>query len=172
MKAWYAVKCKHYRELETDIALNVRGIETYLPQTRKDKRNTHNKNLHTEPLFPSYLFIHMNEGEDDFYVVDKTPGVIGTVKLTHREIDGEMYDYPTVVPDAIIEELKAREDEQGIHAVKYDYQKGDPIRIKSGPFHDVEALVTGTKDERVLALITILGKQQSIELNYGQVEPV
>lgn len=168
--SWYAITCKVRQEQNTDMALTVRGYKTYLPLTLKDRRKqpeNRSKNV-TEPLFPRYLFIYMSEGEDDFYPITKVPGVVSLVKMTY--VDNCLC--PTPVSDKVIESLKALEDEQGIHATTHDYEEGDRIRVKSGVFKDIETIVKARSgDDRVIALMHVMGKTHEIELDYRTVEP-
>ena len=178
MKSWFALQTVFNQEKNTQQALLLRGYTVYLPLTLMDKRRA--KRLKhpypdlriTEPLFPCYLFVEMDEGKDDFHPIRFTPGVNKIVQMSIKIIDGVEYPYPTPVPSDIIVLLKALEDKQGIHQTQTDYNKGDKIRITYGSFHDVIAIVEGTKEDRVFALLDILGKQQQIEFDYQQVEPI
>ncbi len=173
MKHWYAVMTNYNREQAAESALNSRGISAYCPLTLTDKRRitAYAAFRHlTEPLFPRYLFVQMDEGEDDFYPITKTPGITRIVKMTERE-DG--YLYPTIIPDEIIEGLKALEDEQGIHSnYQVDYQKGDRVRVVKGIFKDLSAeIATISGIQRVGVLIEMMGSFKNIELDYRDIEP-
>jgi len=170
MLNWYALTTKHGQEENTENALLARQYETYLPLTFKDKRKSrYPKSLITEPMFPCYTFVRLNEGKDDFYPVSKVPGVVGIVKLTIR--DG--YKHPTPVPPGVIIALQQTENENGVHAIKFDYQCHDPIRIKAGPFKDQIAKIHSVRSsQRVIALLSIMGGEHKIELDYRQIQPI
>jgi len=132
VKNWYCLQTKHKQEERAAAALENRGNRSYCPMTLTDKRKKRRITTHatfmpiTQPLFPKYIFVQMSEGEDDFYPVSRTPGIINIVKMSVRE-DG--HKYPTVVPDEMIEALRALEDEQGIHSRhQVDYLKGDKLQ--------------------------------------------
>lgn len=172
MKNWYTIECKIREEFKVNDRLTNQGYESYLPVTNKDKRyltpGATVKNILTA-LFPRYLFVRMNEGEDDFHPVSKTPGVIRIVKMTRRD-DG--YLYPTAVPEYVINFLKGMEDERGIRDTQENHVKGDVIRISDmdSPFYGLTAIVDGDPDERVIALLNIMGKLHKIPFDYWQVE--
>ncbi|MGR3303787.1 MAG: transcription termination/antitermination protein NusG [Candidatus Scalindua sp.] len=168
MKAWYAVKVIYRQEIETAARLN-RLFESYCPEIPIDKRKIKRRksDSQTEALFPSYIFVRMGEGIDDFCTVRYTPGVLRMVRLTLRD----NFLYPTQVPDLIIENLKKLEDKWGIHAVKHDYHKGDSVIIKDGPFEGLQRLIEATAEDRVVILLDILGKEVPVSFGYTEVEP-
>ena len=169
MTAWYVVQTRNCQEQNTEQALLAKGYTVYLPLTLMDKRLRKFPKVIT-PLFPTYLFIQMNEGEDDFHPIRFTPGVLKIVQMSIKTIDGVEYPYPTPIATHIIDGLRALEDEQGIHDIQIDYMHGDKVRIKRGAFHDCVAVVDGTKECSVFALLEILGQQQRVELDYREVE--
>lgn len=171
MKSWYCIKTISQKEIEAESNLKAQGYKTYCPLKLTDKRKRRKTDTLTEPLFPRYMFISMEEGEDSFYPVSKTPGVARIIKLTEREIDGVIYLYPTQVPDYIIENLREIEDKCGIHVTKHDYQAGDRVRIKGGAFDNYEALIQATAQDRVIILLDIIGKLRPVKMAYHEVEP-
>lgn len=177
MRAWYCIQTKHQQEQNTEKALASRGYPVYLPLTLIDKRKhkiitTEATWVYfTEPLFPTYLFVQISEGKDDFYPITKTPGVLKIVKMTKRD-DG--YLYPTIIPDEVIEALRELEDAQGVHSRhKVDYEIGDKINVVRGIFKGLPSEIsTMSGDERVGILIQMLGSFKNIQLAYRDIEPV
>lgn len=177
MKAWYALQTKHQQEQNTEKALASRGYSVYLPLTLIDKRKHRiitteaTWEYFTEPLFPTYLFVQISEGDDDFYPITETPGVLKIVKMTKR---GDGYLYPTMIPDKIIASLRELEDEQGVHSRhKADYEKGDKVQIVRGAFKDFPAeIFSMDKVERVNILIDFFNSVKKIEVSYRDISPV
>jgi len=177
MKAWYALQCKHQQEQNTENALVSRGYSVYLPLTLIDKRKHRiitteaTWEYFTEPLFPTYLFVQISEGEDDFYPITKTPGVLKIVKMTERD---NGYLYPTMIPDKIIEALRELEDAQGIHSRhKVDYEKGDKVQVVMGVFKDFPAEIHSMdKVERVNILIDFFNSVKEIKVSYRDIMPI
>jgi len=164
--SWFLLQCKSRQEPMVAQRLAYLDYETYLPWTLADKRY---KAQTYECMFPTYLFIKMRLGIDDFHPVTKVKGVLRFIKLAPK--DG--YFYPTVVPDAIIDRFKLMEDEMGINtSFKSDYAEGDKIRIKSGPMAGYEGLVKKLKsglsgEQRALILIGAL----QCEVRTREIEP-
>ena len=177
MKCWYCLQTKHKQEENTKDALESRGYKVYLPLALIDKRKHRiitteaTWEYFTEPLFPTYLFVQISEGEDDFYPITETSGVLKIVKMTKRD-DG--YLYPTIIPDEIITALRELEDAQGIHSRhKADYEKGDKVQVIRGVFKDFPAeIYSMDKVERVSILIDFFNSVKEIEVSYRDIEPV
>jgi len=166
---WYVVQVKTREEEKTGLRLTHQGYRVYLPLTLADRRRRQNGTI---PLFPGYLFCRMQKWRDNFHPVSKTPGVLKIVRMSPEEKDGIRYVMPTPVPDNLIDALKQLETDQGIHMTDHDYKEGERIRILSGPLKDREAIVTGTAQERIDALMEIMGQQQRMRFGYGEVEPI
>ena len=80
MKSWYAIQTKPRQEAIAQLHLQRQRFETYLPQIllRKCKRDKWTKIV--EPLFPRYLFIHIDPDENNLAPVRSTRGVTGLVQ--------------------------------------------------------------------------------------------
>ena len=99
---------------------------------------------------------------DSWKVVRETPGVTGFVG------DGK-----EATP---LEEKEAnrilRQREEGVAQVKIRFKKGENVRVVDGPFTDF----IGTVDEinlgkgKVKVLLTLFGRETSVELDFLQVE--
>ena len=108
----------------------------------------------------------MDVGNDDWRPIKHTRGV-------SRIVSGGENDEPLPVDDKIIEILKARENDQGVHEVTdWQYRKGDRVRVKAGPFHDVEAIIHAKKDDRIVILLDVMGKTLKLKMQQKHVEPV
>ena len=162
---WFLLQVKTKQEIRCERLLKETGYGAYCPMTLPDKRKGE-KVIDPIPLFPSYLFCQITTGVDDFHPIRKTPGVLRIVSLSMTEHGLE----PTKVPDQTIINLRAREDEQGIHDAPHDYQKGDSVRLKHGPLAGYEAIITGTSESRVYALLEYMGTQ-AMKLDYREIEP-
>ncbi len=121
-------------------------------------------------LYPGYVFVEMQLEEDGripqdvFFLIKETTGVgdfIGTAgrptPMRHHEIE------------KMLLASKAPEEEP---TVRMEFQKGDNIKIKEGPFENME----GTVDEllpdqgKVRVVVTIFGRSTPVELEYWLIE--
>jgi transcriptional antiterminator RfaH len=81
---------------------------------------------------------------------------------------------PAHVPDVVIREIKSRERRGLVELPRpRGLQRGDQVRILSGPFSGRLALYAGqAPHERVAVLLQLLGGQQRTELPAGDIEPL
>lgn len=87
--------------------------------------------------------------------IQRTPGVVA---LASHDL------LSAVVADAVIDALRARENEVGV--IEFDaarFSTGDAVRITAGAFADFEAIFAEDHDgRRCRVLLSLLGKQHSI----------
>ena len=89
---------------------------------------------------------------------------------------------PAVLGDQIVDELKARENRHGFIVLPKasrlngggpQFERGDQVRIKSGPMSGLSGLVEGMRPrERVEVLLELLGGLQRVEIAASAVERV
>lgn len=62
-KHWYAVYTKPEQEQKVTAALIKKGIESFCPLTRVGIYKGFGKKIHLQPLFPSFVFVHITEAQ-------------------------------------------------------------------------------------------------------------
>ncbi len=162
---WYAVYTQPRNEDLAAEHLSRQGLEVFLP--RYLKRRSHARRIDNvpAPLFPRYVFVAFQVADGGWRVIRSTRGVIDLVRNGVQ---------PVPVPDAIIEEIKRRRDEQGFVTIhkQINLKRGARIRIDAGPFADCEAIFESQRDEdRVVALLSLLGRKVIVELPVDSVAP-
>lgn len=165
MKRWYAVHTHPRSEAVAQAHLQRQGFEPFLPCYLK--RRSHARKVETvpAPLFPRYLFLPLNVEDPMWRVIRSTRGV---VDLVRNGID------PVAVPDGAIDEITRRQDAAGfvVLARGLGLKPGAPIRIEGGPFADMEAIFQAERDEeRVVALLSLLGRQVVVQIPIEAVVP-
>ena len=102
------------------------------------------------PVFPGYLFVaHAGHGAP-LRVVNSTYGVSRLVSFADAA--------PAEVPAEIVMGLMARCDESGLLNPPDSLERGEGVRIMSGPFADfVGTVETLGPNERVWVLLDLLG---------------
>lgn len=163
-RAWYLVYTKPRQE-EVALANLVRqGYGAYLPRARQARRRQGRRLEVVGPLFPRYLFIHLDAQTDNWGPIRSTVGVASLVRFGQE---------PARVPDALIGFLRGREGIEGLHewAAPQGPAAGDRVRMVDGAFHGYEGiLLARTSRERVLVLLDILGKKIRAQVSAGQLE--
>ena len=118
-------------------------------------------------VFPGYVLVEMNMDDQSWYVVRNTQGVTGFVGSPG----------PGEKPVPLQEkEVKTILKQMGIEApkLKIDFEKGDRVKVTSGPFFDFTGVVDEItpEKEKLRALISIFGRETPVELEFFQVEKV
>jgi transcriptional antiterminator RfaH len=156
MKHWYAVQTKPRQESTAELQLQRQHYETYLPKIllRKHRRGKWTKVV--EPLFPRYLFIQVDPGQDSLAPVRSTIGVAGLVRFGQDL---------KPVPNAVIEYLKQAEnpDTHQHHADDWPHRPGDAVEVLEGPFAGLTGIFQGgSGEDRAMLLIELLGRQNTV----------
>ena len=155
MKCWYALYTKAHKEQQVHDLLQDRGFSVFLPRLSVIKKG---RIVQTrEPLFPCYLFAHVDLHESGLYPVQWTQGLRSVVSFC-----GE----PAVLDDAVVDYIKARLCD-GIGAIGPSrFKPGDLVRLTDGPFRDLAAVFDGTLtgSGRVSVLLKVLGQQARVEV--------
>ena len=152
---WYLVQCKAREAFRAHEHLTNQQFECFLP-THSVKR-TRRQTTHwvTEPLFPHYLFIHLSE-TSNWGVIRSTRGVAKVVAFNGR---------PCPVADPLVAALQHQCAIRNGEQPPPLYQPGERVLITEGCFKDLEAVVQATKgEERVVLLLTLLNREQPIEV--------
>ena len=120
-------------------------------------------------LYPGYVFVEMRlepDGripQDVFFLIKETTGVGDFVGTAGR---------PTPMMPQEVEKMlfDSRRPEEAPQ-LKMEFEPGDNVTIKEGPFENYEGTVDTVLPEKglVRVLVTIFGRQAPVELEYWQI---
>lgn len=153
MVEWIVAHCHANAETKAEAHLKRQGFEIYLPKIKTTRRHARRVETVVRPLFPRYLFIEFNENSTHWRPICSTVGVSQLLTAGER---------PLVVPAWVIEQLRQREDKNGLFsgARGKPFEKGDPIKITSGPLAEHAGIFDHLNDsQRVAVLLEIMGRQ-------------
>jgi len=164
-RKWYLVYTKPRQERIARTNLNRQGYETYLPLMRKSARRGGRRVSHVAPLFPRYLFIHLDQGTDNWGPIRSTLGVVSLVRFGRE---------PAHAPDRLLDYLRTREDAQGIQVLPpEDIRPGAKVRIADGAFAGYEGVYLARNSrERVVVLLHLCGKPARTLLDPDHLEVI
>lgn len=159
---WYLVQCKAHEDSRALENLERQGFDCYRPARPVVRCREGRKLTAVEPLFPGYLFIHLDRVKDNWAPIRSTRGVSQIVRFN---------EYPLPVPDRIIEGIRAR---LAGPVVEEPYLKpGERVRITEGAFSQLEAIfVAHEGDQRVVLLLNILQKDQALSFPLQSVRKI
>jgi transcriptional antiterminator RfaH len=150
--SWYLVHCKPLQDERALENLQRQGFECFRPMRSIERRREGRKHFVDEPLFPRYLFIHLDCVHDNWYPIRSTRGVHELVRFNSEK--------PLAVRDEIIEGIRTR---LANPATEPYLKPGERVRITEGPFSQIEAIfLANDGDERVVLLMNILQTDQRV----------
>ena len=160
---WYAVHTRSRHEKQVDAFLIEKGIESFLPLINMLSRRKDRKKYVDLPLFPGYLFAHVNQEQ------------LSNVKYTRgvTKILGSDIDKPTPVPDKQVMDIKVLLESK-VKLDPYPYlQKGTRVRVKAGPLKGVEGILVEKKGNyKIVISIDLMQKGTAAEILISDVEPI
>ena len=165
MKHWYTIYTKSRQEVNAAENLHRQAFEVYLPNTQQCQRYRGQWREKIEPLFPRYLFIRLNLGEDNIAPIRSTYGVSKLVSFAGQ---------PAMVPDPFIDALTQRSDPDTglLHPEKDPFETGATVTIMDGPLHGLEAIFkVHDGEQRSIILLELLGKIQQISIDRDHLVP-
>lgn len=154
---WYILHCKGGQENRAKDNVENQGYSTCLPQIKRQKILRGKKVGCVEPLFPGYLFVHLDTETANFNALRSTRGVNGFVRF------GGM---PATVPVVVMESIMALEQAFTCQPdAEPMFKSGDKVQITEGPFAGLQGIYNMPKgEERCLIFLDMLGQQQRIEI--------
>ena len=119
-------------------------------------------------MFPGYLLVRAQLDDDAWYVIRNTPSVVNFVgsggkpsPLLRREVENFLQVKEEGAPATPSKRSKAR----------LEYELGETIRVKEGPFADFSGEIVEINEDqlKVKVLVNIFGRETPVELEFSQV---
>lgn len=155
---WYVVQTQPNGEQKAAFHLQRQGFTVYLPKYLKRWRHARKSELRPAPLFPRYLFLSMDTAQARWRAIRSTIGV--TDLICHG-------DRPAAVPDQVVEDVRAREDEKGLLPLRFSssFKKGEAVAVVEGSLAGATGFFDCFKDsDRVFLLLEMLGRPMRVQV--------
>jgi transcriptional antiterminator RfaH len=166
MLRWYLIHSKPAAEAIARANLERQGYEVYFPRLIQPVRRRGRWHDAVVALFPGYLFLHLDEGEQVLSPVRSTIGVSDIVRFGARF---------AIVPDRVVRALRLRaHPESGLHHLmtRSEMRVGALVRIACGPLAGLEGVFQcNAGADRVVLLLNILGRDTAVKIPAGYVVP-
>lgn len=155
---WYLIYTKPRHEKKVQTQLAEKSINTFLP-TRKVLRNWHDRKKYIdEPLFPSYVFIYLNDLQN-YYEGTNAEGSLCYVK-TGREI--------ARVNETVVNNIKlAATHYNSIEVSDQNFQPGQQLVINKGILTGLSCEVVRV-DSRKKLLVRVALLQRNLLLSLSE----
>ena len=173
---WYVVHTqsgyekKVKQNLEARIAsmdMDERIHEVVIPMEDVVEFKNGKKQVVQKKVFPGYLLVRCDMGDDSWYVIRNTPGVTGFVGQGAK---------PSPLPRRDVENFLQVKDEGEEAAPKrgkprLEYEQGETVRVKEGPFADFSGEIVEINEDqlKLKVLVNIFGRETPVELETDQV---
>ncbi|NYS78399.1 MULTISPECIES: transcription/translation regulatory transformer protein RfaH [Halomonadaceae] len=151
---WYVIQCKGGESFRAAEHLTNQGYEVFHPVLTIQRKHQGRLKEVTQPLFPYYLFICLDQVVSNWRPIRSTRGVLRLLTFGDR---------PATIPSQLVETLRSQPHHlEGIHTY---FRAGEEITINEGPFKDIEAVFTRCKgEERAIVLLNLLNRTQHLVL--------
>lgn len=149
---WHLLYTKRGQEKRALVNLERQGFDCYLPLLRLQKLHRGVLVQAEEALFPRYLFVRLDP-QKGWGTLRSTRGV---TRLVSFGADAAL------VPDALIERLRAQEQAAGVLPV---FREGEAVRIGAGSFSGIEGVFLMQDGEsRAIVLIELLQQPARLQV--------
>jgi len=158
---WYVVQVKPRQEGRVLRRLALEAVSTFLPFIEVSRRRGPEKVRALEPLFPGYLFVRLPPIHEEPASWNKVRWTPGTVRVL------SVGDTPVSVPADLIRAIEERTSELGFVRRPSSLANGMRVRLRSGPFEDLEAVFDRplSRAGRVRVLLQLLGQPRPVEVD-------
>lgn len=161
-RKWFAAFTAPQSEHSVVRHLDAYEVESFLPtfETTHVWKNRQKKKI-VEPLFPSYVFVHVTKVE--CRRVFRAPGIV-------RLVGGSQGPIP--IPASEIDVLRSDAFRNRLEPFS-ELSVGERVRITSGPMQGVEGTLVRSKNSlRFVLSISLINQYAALEVGAGDVEPV
>jgi len=183
-KNWYTLRVASNREDQVRDALErkvkIEGLEDLIgriivPTERIKRVKQGQQKVAERKLYPGYVFVEMEVNSDGtiperaYYLFKDTQGV--------GDFLGQRNKPESLRSDEVskmLQDVEKAESQSGSGQVKVEFKKGDPIKVKEGPFENFEGTVDEIFPDKgiVRVIVTIFGRATPLELEYWQLEKI
>jgi transcriptional antiterminator RfaH len=153
---WHVVYTKPRQEARALENLRNQRFDCLLPTLSVDRLRAGHRVSISEPLFPRYLFVHLEAGRSNWSAICSTRGISHLVRFGGAAAR---------IPSSMIAALAEQPAPQ-----KYQFEAGERLKVIDGPFIGIEAELlslyeTPDGEARVMVLMEILSRPQKISLS-------
>ena len=152
-KQWYVLRVSYGRIIKAKAFVEAKGVECYVPLRYKEIRKQGKRRIITEPLIPSFLFVHASAERVDYLLQDKS-----NKPLENRALLSYYYDHtshceksptknpPLVISDSAMGNFIRLTSIHNPHIIpvtseNIKYKLGDEVVITEGEFKDIHGRV-------------------------------
>jgi transcription termination/antitermination protein NusG len=172
-KAWYAIRAQSEREdlIRDNLEAKVKaaGMEELVarimvPREHVSEIREGKKRIIQRKMYPGYILVEADLTDEAWFLITETPGISGFVGSRTKPVPLTEAEISRILRD--IEDKKERP------RPKVEFEVGDGVKIRSGPFENYDGVIEEINPTKgVLRVsVSIFGRSTPVELEYSQVE--
>ena len=150
---WFVLRVSYGRILKAKEFVKAKGLECYVPLRYKEVRKQGKKRITTEPLLPSFLFVHASAEQVDSLLQDKSIKPLENIALLSYYYDHTSHceksptkNPPLVISDSAMGNFIRLTSIHNPHIIpvtseNIKYKLEDEVVITEGEFKDIRGRV-------------------------------
>ena len=128
-------------------------------------------------VLPGYVLVRMDLTDESWSTVRHTPSVTGFVGHSNSPVPLSLDEVEKMLAPAVVAAANAASDTPNRRKKKVevaDFAVGDSVMVVDGPFAGVHATITeiNVNNQRLKALVEILGRETPVDLTFPQIQKV
>ena len=152
-KQWFVLRVTYGRIIKAQTFVEAKGLECYVPLHYKEIWKQGKRRIITEPLLPSFLFVHASAEQVDSLLQDKSIKPLENIALLSYYYDHTSHcensptkNPPLVISDAAMDNFIRLTSIHNPHIIpvtseNIKYKLGDEVMITEGDFKDIHGRV-------------------------------
>ena len=184
---WYVVHT--YSGMENRVKQNIDSrvktlnmedyiYETIVPTEEAVEIRQGTKKTVTRTVLPGYVLVRMDLTDESWSTVRHTPSVTGFVGHANAPVALSLDEVEKMLEPSV--RARVNQATAGTSARKtrkvevVDFSVGDSVQVVDGPFAGVHATITeiNVNNQRLKALVEILGRETPVDLTFGQITKI
>jgi transcriptional antiterminator NusG len=186
MGDWYVVHT--YSGMENRVLQNLENrvsslnMEDYIyeiivPTEEVTEIRNGQRKLIKRTVLPGYVLVRMDLTDESWSTVRHTPSVTGFVGHSNQPVPLSLDEVEKMLAPAVLAAANAASDNPTRKKKKIevaDFTVGDSVMVVDGPFAGVHATITeiNVNNQRLKALVEILGRETPVDLTFPQIQKV
>jgi transcription termination/antitermination protein NusG len=128
-------------------------------------------------VLPGYVLVRMDLTDESWSTVRHTPSVTGFVGHSNSPVPLSLEEVEKMLAPAVVAAATASSEGPTRRKKKVevaDFAVGDSVMVVDGPFAGVHATITeiNVNNQRLKALVEILGRETPVDLTFPQIQKV
>jgi len=152
--------------------------EVAVPQEEATEIRNGQRKLVRRTVLPGYVLVRMDLTDESWSTVRHTPSVTGFVGHSNQPVPLSLEEVEKMLAPAVIAAATAGLEGPASRRKKKvevaDFAVGDSVMVVDGPFAGVHATITeiNVNNQRLKALVEILGRETPVDLTFPQIQKV